>query len=416
MAPGLRKILDLIKATPNDQRLLSRYVSLANELSDAERCEAIIEAAGVLATKAPQAAIELAWGLFKSGKLEQEALVTMASAMESLGKSGKAAAIRVDAIRLTSHPVGSKENEDARRRIDTAIGLSQQKSKSQFSVDGVTKTNNNFAGENANPPSQPVQIKPSTPLKAEPLVSEPPAVPAKVQKVPVAAHAEPDATAMPPGVKKTTAQTAPQFDLDAASNAAEVLPRSTEAGIPEAIPPKEPSNHSKAFLSRMARTQSSIASRDPGIKNSKMGPLPSPQDQDACHRYVKALAEANRWDDILAFIYEGFEGLNNPFLIVLFETHSFSKIDIQFFAAWLDVLIANQHERRALRLCLQILNDEPQLSWAKMILPRIETITGRLCLQEMHWREAEGVAALRKKISRLQPKSLIYPVLPTIGS
>jgi hypothetical protein len=411
VAPGLRKILDLIKATPNDQRLLSRYVSLANELSDAERCEAIIEAAGVLATKAPLSAIELAWGLFKSGRLEQEALVTMASAMESLGKSGKAAAIRVDAIRLTSHPVGSKENEDARRRIDTAVGLSQGKPKSQFGVDVVTKTNNNFAVEGSNPPNHPAQNVPSTPPKAEPLVK---AIPVKVQEAPVTPAAPPSA-ASSPAVQTGAAQT-PQFDLDAASNAAEDLPKSTAAGIPKAIPPKEPSNHSKAFLSRMARTQSSIGSRDSGVKNSKLASLPSPQDQDACHRYVKDLAEANRWDDILAFIYERFEGLNNPFLIVLFETHSFSKIDIQFFAAWLDILIANHQERRALRLCLQVLNDEPQLSWAKMIRPRIEIIVARLGLQVLDWREAEGVATLRKKISRLQPKTLIYPVLPMIGS
>ncbi len=398
MAPGLLKILDLIKATPSDQRLLSRYMSLANELSDEERSEAIIQAAKVLVTKAPQTALELAWGLFKSGKLEQDALIVMASAMEGLGRSGKAAAIRVDAIRLTAHPVGSKENEEARRRIDTTLNSAQGKPKSQFAIDSVTKTNNNKGSETGTPiiqlpNSQVPQIKPEIQIiSTDNVMTKSPEAPAIAQQ---------------PG---------PQFDLQESSSPQVVEKKPTAAGIPEAIPPKQPSNHSKGFLERMVRTQSAVSSGLSSLDEDVESFWPSAQDHSACHRYIKELVEANRWDEILRFINDSFDGLSDPFLITIFETHQLTKIDIQFVGVWLDILIANCQERRALRLCLQLLTEEPQLSWAKMIRSRVEIITGRLGLEAMDWREADGVMALRRKIATLRPNSQVYPVFSSIGS
>jgi hypothetical protein len=401
VAPGLLKILDLIKATPSDQRLLSRYLSLANELSDEERSEAIIQAAKVLVAKAPQAALDLGWGLFKSAKLEQEALIVMASAMEGLGKSGKAAAIRVDAIRLTAHPVGSKENEEARRRIDTTLGSAQGKPKSQFAIDSVTKTNNNTGPEIAIPAipisqlpnSQVPQIKPEMPISSiDNVMAKSPEAPAIVKR--------PD----------------PQFDLQESSSPQVVEKKPTAAGIPEAIPPKQPSNHSKGFLERMVRTQSAVSSGLSSLDEDVESVWPSAQDHSACHSYIKELVQGNRWDEILRFINDSFDGLSDPFLITIFETHQLTKIDIQFVGVWLDILIANCQERRVLRLCLQLLTEEPQLSWAKMIRSRIEIITGRLGLEAMDWREADGVMALRRKIATLRPNSQVYPVFPSIGS
>jgi len=398
VAPGLLKILDLIKATPSDQRLLSRYLSLANELSDEERSEAIIQAAKVLVTKVPQAALDLSWDLFKSGKLEQDSLVVMASAMEGLGKSGKAAAIRVDAIRLTAHPVGSKENEEARRRIDTTLGSAQGKPKSQFAIDSVTRTNNNTGPEIVSPVSQlqksPVQqIKPEKPtISADNVVTKSPQAPEIVQ------------------------QPIPQFDLQESSSHPVMEKKPTAAGIPEAIPPKQPSNHSKGFLERMVRTQSAVLAGVSSLDEGMESFWPSAQDHSACHSYIKELVQGNRWGEILRFINESFDGLNDPFLITIFEAHHLTKIDIQFVGLWLDILIANCQERRVLRLCLKILTEEPQLSWAKMIRSRIEIITGRLGLGPMDWREADGVISLRRKIATLRPNSLVYPVFPSIGS
>ncbi|MEI6834677.1 MAG: hypothetical protein WCL28_11865 [bacterium] len=398
MAPGLLKILDLIKATPSDQRLLSRYLSLANELSDEERSEAIIQAAKVLVTKVPQAALDLGWDLFKSGKLEQESLVVMASAMEGLGKSGKAAAIRVDAIRLTAHPVGSKENEEARRQIDTTLGSAQGKPKSQFAIDSVTRTNNNTGPEIVSPVSKlqnsPVQqLKPEMPtISADNVVTKSPEAPEIVQ------------------------QPIPQFDLQESSSHPVNEKKPTAAGIPEAIPPKQPSNHSKGFLERMVRTQSAVSSGVSSLDEGMESFWPSAQDHSACHSYIKELVQGNRWEEILRFINESFDGLNDPFLITIFEAHHLTKIDIQFVGLWLDILIANCQERRALRLCLKILTEEPQLAWAKMIRSRVEIITGRLGLEAMDWREADGVMALRRKIATLRPNSQVYPVFPSIGS
>jgi hypothetical protein len=398
VAPGLLKILDLIKATPSDQRLLSRYMSLANELSDEERSEALIQAAKVLVIKAPQVALDLSWELFKSGKREHDALTIIGNAMEGLGRSGKAASIRADAMRLTGHPVGSKENEEARRRIDTTIGSAQGKPKSQFAFDSVTRTNNNTVPEIINPVSKlqssPVQqIKPEIPtISADNVMIKNPETPEIVQ------------------------QPILQFDLQESSSHPVIEKKPTAAGIPEAIPPKQASNHSKGFLERMARTQSAVSSGVSSLDEGMESFWPSAQDHSACHTYIKELVQGNRWEEILRFINESFDGLNDPFLITIFEAHQLTKIDIQFVGLWLDILIANCQERRALRLCLQILTEEPQLSWAKMIRSRIEIITGRLGLGPVDWREADGVISLRRKIATLRPNSQVYPVFPSIGS
>jgi hypothetical protein len=402
VAPGLKKILDLIKSAPTDERLLDRYLSLAGELPNLERGDAMIQVTRILIPKMPTKALELAWNLFRSGQLEQEALAAMASVLEALGKSGKAAALRVDAMHITSHPSGSRENEEARRRIDTTVSLIQGGTKKQFLVDSATATNNKPSASRFSEPAS--REIPSDP----PLTKKPESADKNVE----AAHTShmPVAMTMDLAADSTSELNQAQFDLDAQSGLVSDGAASTEAGIPTAIPRKEPSRHSKAVMERLVQTQASVAT-DSRPFDFQPGPqYPSPLDSEACQQYVKELVLGNKWSEILAFFDATFESLENPLLLTLFEDHKLTKIDIQFAQLWIDILIANHQERRALRLIHQTLIDEPHLTWAKMLRPRVERIIERLCLGNLDWNEADGVMSLRKKIAILRPKTFVYPI------
>jgi hypothetical protein len=142
MVPGLKKLLELINATPDDQRLIDRFVSLSLELTSVERVDAMIQLAQILATKVPVKAIDIAWGLFKQDRLQPESLKIVATALEALGKNGRALAVREDLKRLTIHPAGTSEHENARLSIQNAIAATLRGGGEAESKETVeTKTN-----------------------------------------------------------------------------------------------------------------------------------------------------------------------------------------------------------------------------------------------------------------------------------
>lgn len=397
MAPGLKKILDLIKTSPKDDRLLSRYISLSNELNEAEQAEATLRVVEVLISKVPEKGLDLAWKLYKSGKFEKEALSNIAVALDTLGKTGKATALRVDADRLQTLPDGSKEKEQARQRIETTVGAVKGSSKSQFSIDEDTKTNGGVVRDKSMPKSGIMSGAPATTSSVDPQI--------------VSKMKEPDLV----GLQEKAADVA-HFDLISKVAPEDPAATTTGAGIPEPIPRKEPSSHSKSILDRLSRTQASVAGSSPVEKQDQAGSIPTSSTPSERVDYIRELISTNSWDELLQYINVSFHGSNDPVLLQILETEALAKIDIQFASLWLDVLIANHQERRAVRHIVQILSEEPHHSWAKMVRPRVDQIVERLGLQSLIWTETEGVSVLRKRIAGLQPMLRVYPILPAIGS
>jgi hypothetical protein len=144
--------------------------------------------------------------------------------------------------------------------------------------------------------------------------------------------------------------------------------------------------------------------------------MPSPRDPAACRVFVKELISESRWSDLLLFFDEVFEDRGDPLMVELFHAHKLAKIDLEFAARWVDSLIANRQERRALRFMHQLLIDEPHLSWAKMVKSKLDLVTERLRLRAISWREAEGVSALRLQIEQVRPKLGLYIALPPMAS
>jgi hypothetical protein len=414
MVPGLKKLLELIKATPGDQRLIDRFVSLSLELTSAERVDAMIELAQILATKVPVKAIDIAWGLFKQDRLQPESLKIVATALEALGKNGSAVAVREDLNRLTSHPAGTHEHESARLSIQQAIAATLRGDAESLETVETKTTQKPVKDEDLAVRNGDILSPPSFSLEST-------GVNAGVEKsAGVSPNLIPEldlelsksnAIDRPVVVEKKDA-----IDSRSMAALARASAAAPGAGIPEAIPKKEQSSHSKAFHDRLERDSAHQVTRSSAAEPPRGLAMPSANDPAACRLFVKELIGESRWTDLILFFDDVFPGGSNPLMLELFEVHQLQKIDLQFSARWIDALVGNRQERRALRFIHQVLTEEPHLAWAKMVKTKLDLISERLRLRKIVWREADGVSTLRLQIEQVRPKLGVYVAIPPIAS
>lgn len=407
MAPGLRKILDLIRTKPNDQRLIDRYISLVNELPETERNDATWHLSKILVSKMPEKALELSWSMFKAGSREQENLKLIAQALEVLGKTGKAAAIRADADRLTTSKLGSPEHLLARNNIEKTVQLLKGDSQMQFSESLNTKTGNNAAVkfDLSNASSEPIgkdsKYEASKSHQEEKKLSQLEQVGANQSAKLKSFDAEKNQT-------QTNSSTANKDSkLRSTSDVA-------SAGIPEAIPRKEPSSHSKALLSGVVSRRADKMTVSTNELPKNFNQMPAANDVVACQEYVSRLIGEHKWEELMTFLRMTLLTQNENLLVEIMSKNSLAKIDIHFAELWIDGLIATRQERRALRFILGILTDEPHMAWAKMVKNRLPQITEGLGLEGVVWAEGEGVSALRRKVQLSRPRLGIYVIFPPI--
>jgi hypothetical protein len=182
---------------------------------------------------------------------------------------------------------------------------------------------------------------------------------------------------------------------EANASVARVSAATPGAGIPEAIPPKEPSKHSIGMFSRVVNhvTEHNEASFRP-IEESR--------------KRLKSLVAAEKWDGVYNLLQEAFSTADDKILLSLFQQHKLAQIDLRYAEFWIDILIAAKQERRALRYILQKLNEEPHLAWARMVYPKIKIIRESLDLTSFEWHEAEGVSALRDNTAKMRPRLGCY--------
>jgi hypothetical protein len=416
MVPGLKKLLELIKATPGDQRLIDRFVSLSLELTSDERVDAMIELAQILATKVPVKAIDIAWGLFKQDRMQPESLKIVATALEALGKNGRAVAVREDLKRLTTHPAGTHEHENARLSIQNAIAATLRGGEEAESPETVqTKTSQKPVSDaDLDVRNDDIVPPPSFSLEST-------GVNADVEKsAGASSNLIPELDLGLPQDKTIDRPVVVEKKDSVDSRSIAALARASAAapgaGIPEAIPKKEQSSHSKAFNDRLERDSAHQVTRSSSAEPPRGVGMPRPNDPAACRVFVKELIGESRWSDLLLFLDDAFADGSNPLLLELFEVHKLQKIDLQFSGRWIDALVRNRQERRALRFIHQVLIEEPHLAWAKMVQTKLDLITERLRLQKIVWREADGVSALRLQIEQLRPKLGVYVANPPIAS
>jgi hypothetical protein len=127
---------------------------------------------------------------------------------------------------------------------------------------------------------------------------------------------------------------------------------------------------------------------------------------------VHANIASEDWEAVLVSLNVDLGVASNvQFLLATFERHKLERIDIRFAGCWIDALIADGQERRALRYIQQKLTEEESLTWARVCWPKIQIIRYRLELSHCDWRESDGVTILRKRVNELRPKLLCYLVV-----
>lgn len=378
MGPGLAKILELIDANPADSMLVDRYLILASDIPEHERVDATIQLASSLLKRNPRRALEVAWMLYKSSLRDMDSLELISQALDDLGKSNKAAIIRSEMKRINNDQLSDDVKRLARLTIEehvtnTILGRdngvqwnpnentqSQQISFAEFNLDGSVPKQEPEALVSSFVETQQIDSLIDD-LRLEP-------APARFVQTP---------------------------KQEANASVARVSAATPGAGIPEAIPPKEPSKHSIGMFSRVVNhvTEHNEASFRP-IEESR--------------KRLKSLVAAEKWDGVYNLLQEAFSTADDKILLSLFQQHKLAQIDLRYAEFWIDILIAAKQERRALRYILQKLNEEPHLAWARMVYPKIKIIRESLDLTSFEWHEAEGVSALRDNTAKMRPRLGCY--------
>ena len=406
MAPGLLRMLDLIKSSPANDRLVDRYLILVADLKPAERTDATLKLAETLMRIAPKRALDIAWGLFKVGATEQESLEIIAGALETLGQPGRAALVRSETQRLKVAPLAYEVSQPLRKSVQESISVAVSGDKGDLSakLEEVTKGHKPILKEADVAASPDVRIEKVAEIQFD-LAGKS----STAQTVLILDPIVPEYA-----LAKVTQedQASKTIDVNPAAHRASVARVSAAmpgAGIPEAIPPKEPSRHSMALLEKKPAV--SIQRNQPDLLESNIDPysMESMAPADLKQRFKELLASEN-WEILISFLNESSTYWHDPILLDVFPKKQLQMLDVRFAGAWIDILTVARQERRALRFMIHCLIEEPHLAWARMIWSKIKPIQKSLNLNEFDWRESEGVTVLRSQIEQLRPRTRCYCV------
>ena len=428
MGPGLLRILDRIKANPSDTMLVDRFLVLAADTPEHERVEATLGLARALLAKSPRRSIEICWMVYKSGLRDVESLAIISDALEGLGKPNKAAIIRSEMRRLTSDKLSEDAKSLARLTIEEHVTntLSGLDDRVVPQFNDLTKSNHLAVAK------LDLDLIPPVPDQAPSQLSELSSVTTVAAMDPppiMSLSLDPESGVMPGAAPARTVLIDPVAESARAARIAKINVKSAlnimpvsqkaqpvvavpAAGIPEAIPPKEPSRHSMAISDQRpsAYSQDSSQHSKTSFSDHSGGKIMSRKSMSPEERRQRLsdLIIAEEWESVLELLRVSFATADDPILLSVFEDHKLARIDIRFAGWWLDILIAARQERRAIRFIIQQLNDEPHLAWARMMWPKVSVIRDILELNEIDWRESDGVVALRDRIASLRPRVGCY--------
>ena len=412
MAPGLLRMLDLIKSSPANDRLVDRYLVLVADLKPAERADATLKLAETLIRIAPKRALDIAWGLFKVGTKEEDSLEIIALALETLGKPARAALVRSETQRLKVVPLAYEVSEHLRKSVEESISAAVSGDKGDLSakLDEVTKGHKPILTEAELVASPDIKIEKVAEIQFD-LGAHTPAP----QTVLIQNQTSPERVFSSVAPQDQLVQTRDSNPVAHRESVARVSAAMPGAGIPEAIPPKEPSRHSMAMLEKKPAISIQRSQADLLESNIDPYPIESMAPADLKQRFKELLASEN-WEILISFLNESSNHWHDPILLDVFPKKRLQMLDVRFAAAWIDILTGARQERRALRFMIHCLIEEPHLAWARMIWSKIKPIQKSLNLNEFDWRESEGVTALRSQIEQLRPRTRCYCVPPLIAS
>jgi len=407
VSPGLVRMLEMISANFKDSMLVDRFLVLASDMPEHEKVEATLQLARTLQKKSPRKAMEIAWMVYNSSLSDAESLAVIADAFDGLGKQGKADIVRSELKRITNGSLSPEVRNLARLTVEEHVTTTLAgKDHSPWAGQEGASESPISTFDLENPPSLfepgPVSRPPQNPdstLILDPMVT---LGPLDVMSDVSLGYdsSEPKANVKTP---KAAAEKQPSHaaSIEIASAA---MP---SAGLPEAIPPREPSKHYIAPKVRDVKSKAQSVTQA-SMARSNMEPTPKIFAVEEQLSRLEELAKAEQWDRLMEGLNSWFPNGDHPYLLAYFERLHLHRIDIAFADYWLNVLIAAQQERRALRFIVTRLTEEPQLAWARMVLPKVHRITDLMDLDPIQWRESDGVLVLRDKVARQRPRAGCY--------
>jgi hypothetical protein len=378
----------MISTNSNDSMLVDRFLVLASDMPEHEKVEATLRLARTLLEKSPRKAIEIAWMVYNSSLKDADSLSLIADAFDRLGKQGKADIIRTELKRITNGSLSQDVRNLARLTVEEHIttALAGKEASPAMVLDspsGIAETVFDL-GDVSSPVNEVVNPAKPHNLNATKIVDPSATIgPGEV----LLDLAMPAIESASRAVSKNKANSSPQRNDVAAPSTPRVSAVTPGAGIPEAIPPKEPSMHAIAGKSRDVKKTSEIATQASLATHSFNSAQKIPETEQLDR--LEELAQAGHWDRLLGLLQSCYPLADHPYLLKYFERHNLNRIDIGFADFWLDVLIAARQERRALRFIVTRLTEEPHLAWARMALPKLHKITAIMNLSPIEWREVE---------------------------
>jgi hypothetical protein len=400
------RMLQLIDINTNDSMLVDRFLVLAADMPEHEKLEATLKLARTLLKKAPRKAMDVAWMVYNSSLRDGESLSLIAEAFEKLGKTGKAEVIRSELKRINNTNLSPEVRNMARLTVEEHVTTTLAEKIQDLPLEA---SNDNAPAASLPMPS--LNLESLLAPQAKGLDAEKSAkidgkeqADKRLSQNTTLLDRQPVAHPTTPKPLETVAH----LDLDEKSSSLRVdsvaLP---SAGLPAAIPPKEPSKvildgKTKNYKKQIQdQTQASVARTSVESSTTMI-------DSDQRWPRLRELAANESWERLLGLMQDWYPDGEHPELLGFFERHALERIDIRFAEFWINILIAAHQERRAIRYIVTKLSEEPHLAWARMVMPKIQKIVSLMDLMPVEWRESEGVLTLRDRVSQAKPRFGCY--------
>lgn len=470
MLVGLSRILDLIRVNPHDSLLVDRFLILASDLHEDDRADVTLSLSEALLRKSPRRAVELAHMVYKVRPFETEPIELMVEGLENLGRYGKATVLRqhlekVKRAKETNPGEVQKAVEDSVAAIDRELLLLAQPSSSP-------EPENPRDAKRQTPPKKAKQTPaiPVTKIDSEDMKSLIVGRKRSETKPPVISDSvvEGGATGLPEDSKSSLSLEVPELQIGLAPGEFEAIRESktsmvdtgpsyrklledrtqfdhepqaerapgvpdyrsnqpTHEGIPSLaanrdeghIESHKPTTH-EAEAARVMPLVFDLPPPDPGLKRQEdltraaFSARIEPSLDQVLAEFA-SLRDQKDWAGLWQLIENHWRGGGTGEVVEMARTVRLYQLDLRFAGWWLDTLMRDRRPREALALGLRIIQQDPHMSVARALFPRLEKCLRLLGHGSTQWVESDGVLALLRKLKD-ESRGLSAPIVILNGS
>lgn len=445
MHPGLLRILELIRANPQDTLLVDRFLILASDLQELDRVDATLGLSEALLRRNPRRAIELAHMVYKVRPGEPQSLELMVEGLENLGRYGKATVLRqqLEKVRKAreTNPVRARDAmTESVRTVDQELRFLEREhegsgnDESETAGDDIAANVDDHKGDVS---AAPDEATPKATMTSSPIQLDLESTALIV--VPKHSDRPRDGDAKPKNLKKSVVKS-PQ--VKPARDFFDLTPSLLDAGVLEAasLVPKEPISKpvtdqpspASAQSMRVGRAKPALQDGIPRIEDSDIlgqdemraaqrqaarerlsgaktfatgGRFDFSDETAAVMHFQRLIAEQN-WEAARQVLMQQWPRGESVAVLKIFKEQSLFDIDVQFFEWWIDALIHDRRPRKALLEVRRSLQSHPHMLFAQRLYPKLLNLWALLKMRPIVWREQEGVMVLLRQLHKHKADTL----------